>query len=130
MRIFCTISARLSYICGMNTLNIRVFLYGGLSLLLLAFVVRAWGVPSVYFWGLFAAAILLKSIFLFGVFRLKGFRLTPGMCLILAGVAMMLVSFLFKTVYPLPVIRILLFCGAISLKSIGLIWMLLDKSIR
>jgi uncharacterized membrane protein len=47
--------------------------------------------------------------------------------LILAGVAMILVSMLFKNIFPLPVVRNILFYGAISLKISGLLLMFLQK---
>lgn len=108
----------------MKKRNDLFFLYGGLCLLFVAILFRAFGIPSLYFWVTFSAAISLKAFFLILTFRKKGFKPGLGLYLILAGVAMILISILFKTVYPFPVLRNILFYGAIALKVIGLLIMI------
>jgi hypothetical protein len=113
----------------MRKVNNKIFLYGGLTLLLTAFAVR-WlspGVPAVYFWLLLGMAITLKSVFLVNVFRKKDFKPALWLYLILAGVLMILVSFLFKHAYPIPPVRLTLFYGAIILKVSGLVLLIRER---
>ncbi|MDR0749873.1 MAG: hypothetical protein LBF62_09925 [Tannerellaceae bacterium] len=113
----------------MKKVNNKLFLYGGLTLLLTAFAVR-WlmpGVPSVYFWMLAGIAIACKLVFLVNVFRRKDFKPALWLYFILAGVLMILVSLLFKHVYPLPFVRLALFCGAIILKLSGLALLVMQR---
>ena len=105
----------------------RIFLYIGLGVLLAAFIARWLGAPLCCFWILLGLAVFFKASFLITVFRAKSFRPGLWLYLILAGVAMILTSHLFKTVFPIPVVRSILFYGAISLKISGLMLMLLRK---
>lgn len=107
----------------------RIFLYWGLSLLLIAFVIRWMGAGEVLglFWIVFGAALLLKAVFLVNVFRVKGFRMTLWLKFILAGVLLIFVSLIFKYSYPVPIVRNILFYGAISLKVTGLLLMVFQK---
>lgn len=105
----------------------KVFLFSGLSILFVAFVVKWMGVPLCYFKVLLGIAILLKSIFLLLVFREKGFKPSLWLLFILAGVALMLFSLLFKEIFPLFVLNRILFYGAITLKVSGLVLMLLSQ---
>ncbi|MDR1402922.1 MAG: hypothetical protein LBJ60_04370 [Tannerellaceae bacterium] len=113
----------------MRKVNPRVFLYSGLTLLLIALAVR-WSKPaisSVYFWILSGMAVALKLIFLICVFRRKDFKPALWLYFILAGVIMILVSLLFRYVYPVPPVRFALFYGAICLKVLGLILLIRRK---
>ena len=113
----------------MNKPDKRVFLYSGLTLLAVAFLVRWAGVGESFylFWIVFLVAILLKVMFLANVFLVKGFRLSLWLCFILAGVALIFISMVFKYFYPVPLLRDILFYGAISLKVTGLLLMLFQK---
>ncbi len=108
-------------------MNSKLFLYSGLSLLLIAIIIRWCGVPSVIWIPTFCTAILLKAIFLFTAFRTKGFKISLWLTFIIIGVAMILVSLLFKYIFPIPQLRNILFYGAITLKVSGLILMLVQK---
>jgi FtsH-binding integral membrane protein len=113
----------------MRKVNNKVFLYGGLTLLFTAFAIR-WVRPDislVYFGVLLGMAITLKSIFLITNFRKKGFKPALWHYFILAGVIMILLSLLFKQVYPIPPVQLTLFYGAILLKVSGLILLLTQK---
>lgn len=106
----------------------RPFLYIGLTLLLAAFIARWGGAPSGCFGLLLGAAIAFKTLFLITVFRVKGFRLSLWLCLILAGVALILAARLFKTLIPSPSLYAVLFYGAIALKCAGLLFMLRKRT--
>ncbi|MDR2058157.1 MAG: hypothetical protein LBP83_07765 [Dysgonamonadaceae bacterium] len=105
----------------------KVFLYSGLGILFIAFTFHWAGMPAYYFGVLLSIAIVFKTLFLISVFRLKGFKPSPWLYFILAGVAMILISLLFKTIFPIPVLHKILFYGAISLKITGLILMFLSR---
>jgi hypothetical protein len=113
----------------MRKVNNKVFLYGGLALLFIAFAIR-WlrpGISLVYFGVLLGMAITLKSIFLITIFRRKGFKPALWLYFILAGVIMILLSLLFKYAYPVPSVQLTLFYGAILLKVSGLILLFTQK---
>jgi hypothetical protein len=99
----------------------RYFLRGGLTLLAVALAARWAGAPPVLFWPMFGVAILLKALFLLTLTRAKGFRPGAGHWLVVAGVAVILLSLLFKTVFPLPALHGVLLVAAIALKVTGLI---------
>jgi hypothetical protein len=105
----------------------KKFLFSGLFLLSLAFAVR-WLVGSeLWFYSLLGTGILLKGIFLFNVFRKKGFHLGLGFSLILIGVVMILTSLLFKNIFPIPLLRNVLFYGALALKATGVVVLILQR---
>ena len=101
-----------------------VFLSGGLCLLFVAFVCTRAGLPGYCFWLLFGMAIALKVLFLVFTFREKEFKPKPWLYFILTGVAMILLSLLFKTIIPMPTLQKGLFYGAVTLKTTGLLLML------
>ena len=103
------------------------FLYSGLAMLLFAFLCKWAGMPGYCFWGLFVMAIALKTLFLVFAFRKNGFKPKPWFYFILAGVALILLSMLFKTAIPIPVVYKILFYGAITLKVAGLLLMLFSR---
>jgi hypothetical protein len=105
----------------------KFFLFSALVLLSISFIIKWLEMSAWCFWILLSTAILLKILFLIAVFSTKGFK--PGLWLyfILAGVALILISMLFKTIFPVPILHKILFYGAISLKIIGLILMLFFK---
>lgn len=111
----------------MKRINNTVFLYTGLFLLFIAFTFRWIGVEGTLFWVLFAMAILLKTVFLVNIFRMKGFQPKVWLYLILTGVVLIFISLLFKTVFPIPWVRNILFYGAIVFKVTGLVLMLVQK---
>jgi hypothetical protein len=98
-----------------------LFLYGGLGILAVSFIVRQTDAPACYFWILLCTAIILKIFFLIAAVAEKGFRPGLWLYLIMAGIAMILISMPFKTAFPLPVLHKILFYGAISLKVTGLV---------
>jgi hypothetical protein len=105
----------------------KLFLYSGLGILVVAFAVK-WLEASVrYFWVLLCIAILCKALFLIAVLSDKAFKPSRWLYFILAGVAMILISMLFKTIFPVPILHKILFYGAISLKTTGLILMIFSK---
>ncbi|MCD7938290.1 MAG: hypothetical protein LUG98_15640 [Tannerellaceae bacterium] len=99
--------------------NRKGLLFIGLALLALAGFILFLGLPSVIGWVLLGAAICFKSLFLLFTFRAPGFRMSAGMYMILAGVGLILLSLLFKNIYPMPLVRNLLFYSAITLKVGG-----------
>ena len=101
----------------------RIFLYAGLSLLVIAFVVKGFHVSIYGFWILLGLAISFKVIFLILTFRSKSIRVGLWLYLILAGVAMILLSLLFKNTF----MHNTLFYSAILLKITGLILLLSGK---
>jgi len=101
-----------------------VCLSGGLCMLLIAFVCKYTGMPTYCFWVLFGMAIALKTLFLVFTFREKGFKPKLWLYFILAGVVMILLSMLFKTIIPITTVYKALFYGAITLKTTGLLLML------
>lgn len=112
----------------MRKTNGKIFLYSGLLLLLIAFIIRYLGIgTSIYlFWILFGVAILLKTTFLVKTFS-SGFTVSLWLYLILAGVGMIFVSMVFKYIYPVPLLRNILFYSAIALKVAGLILMFVQR---
>jgi hypothetical protein len=105
----------------------KASLYTGIGLLGIAFVVKWLNAPIYYFWILLGLAISLKIIFLVIALRNKSIRVGLWLYLILAGVVMILTSFLFKHIFPIPIVQNILFFCSISLKIIGLILMLLKN---
>ncbi|MDR1349068.1 MAG: hypothetical protein LBJ63_11710 [Prevotellaceae bacterium] len=105
----------------------KTFLYVGLGILAIAFAFKFTVAPAYYFWLLLSTAIIFKIFFLTAVFSEKGFRPSLWLCLILTGVALILASMLFKTVFPIPALYKVLFYGAISLKVTGLFLMIFSK---
>ncbi|MDR0413355.1 MAG: hypothetical protein LBH61_06110 [Dysgonamonadaceae bacterium] len=105
----------------------KLFLSTGLGMLAAAFIAYRLGAPGCYSGALLGVAILLKMLFLTAVFSTKGFR--PGLWLyfILAGVALILISLLFKTVFPVRILYQILFYSAISLKMTGLVLMFFSQ---
>ena len=101
-----------------------VFLSCGLCILLVAFVCRSAGLPAYCFWVSFGMAITLKILFLVFTFIEKGFKPKPWLYCIQAGVALILLSMLFKTIIPMPAVYDVLFYGAITLKITGFLLML------
>ncbi|MDR2127073.1 MAG: hypothetical protein LBP63_09625 [Prevotellaceae bacterium] len=102
----------------------KTFLYGGLGLLFVSFAVKWLGVSIYCFWILFCMAIILKALFLICAFSSKGFKPGLWLYLILAGAVMILISMIFKTAVPVPVLHKILFYGAVSLKTAGLLLMI------
>ena len=105
----------------------KVFLYAGLSLLAIAFIVKWLDAPVYYFWILLGLAISFKVYFLAITLRSKSIRYGLWLYFILTGVAMILTSLLFKNIFPIPIIRNILFFGAILLKITGVILMFSGK---
>ena len=109
-------------------MNKSLFLYTGISLLLVAFVTRWLGVPAVIWIPIFSIAILSKVIFLINICCSKGFKMSLGLMFIFIGVAAILISMLFKYIFPVVWLRNILFYGAITLKITGFILMTIQKS--
>jgi hypothetical protein len=105
----------------------KLFLYSGLGILVVSFTVKWLGAPVYYFWLLLGIAILLKALFLASVFSVKGFKPSLWLSFILTGVAMILISMLFKTIFPASILYKIFFRGAIILKTAGLILLIFSK---
>ncbi|MDR2065815.1 MAG: hypothetical protein LBP85_08940 [Prevotellaceae bacterium] len=105
----------------------KSFLYGGLGILAVSFIVKWTGAPLLYFWILLCMAIILKAFFLTAVISTK--RLKPGLWLyfIMTGVIMILISIFFKTAFHVPAVHKILFYTAVFLKATGLILMIFSK---
>ncbi|MDR2466647.1 MAG: hypothetical protein LBD35_04565 [Prevotellaceae bacterium] len=101
-----------------------MFLYLGLSLMLLAFAFKLTANMSDFWFRLLAGiAIALKLTFLVLTFRAKGFKANRGLYFILTGVGVMLVSLLLKATVDVPALHRTLFFVAILLKITGVIIM-------
>ncbi|NDV46088.1 hypothetical protein D0T49_03410 [Paludibacter sp. 221] len=111
----------------MKKIDSKLFLYSGLALLLVSLVLRIFGLSAIAWTSFLGLAVVLKSVFLFDVMRVKEFKMSLWLVLILAGVVMILVSLLFKYVFPMPLLRSILFYGAITLKVSGLILMFVER---
>jgi len=96
-------------------------------MLLIAFAARQMHAPMYCFLILSGAAILFKTFFLIGIIRNKSIKVGLWFYLILTGIAMVLISLLFKNIFPIPIIRNILFFGAILMKITGLILVLTEK---
>jgi hypothetical protein len=107
--------------------NDKVFLYTGLGILLLALVIRGLGGPSILWISVLCIAIIFKIIFLVLALYGSKFKLELWLIFILVGVLMILISLLFKYVFPIVWLRNVLFYGAISLKVTGLVMMMISK---
>lgn len=107
--------------------GVKILLYSGLALLALALTLRSLGVDTLFWAPLFVLAIALKTGFLVLTFRARQFRWHLWLILILAGVAMILLSLVFKHIYPLPLLRNILFYGALALKLSGLLVLMAGK---
>jgi hypothetical protein len=107
-----------------------LFLFGGLLFIFVAMAVLWTGGSFAYYGSLLGIGILFKAIFLGFVFREKGFRWNFGLTLILIGVVMIFLSLLFKTIFPFPVVRNVLFYGAIAMKVSGLVLVIAQKGGR
>jgi len=105
----------------------KLFLFIGLGILLIAFIFKWSDAAVCYFRTLLGIAIFFKLLFLISVFRAKGFKLNLWFGLMLSGVAMILLSMLFKTTFPIPILYSILFYGAIMLKVLGLVLMLFSQ---
>lgn len=107
--------------------NNKIFLYIGLSLLLVALVLREVGIVSPLWVPIFSLAILLKALFLFNIVRSKDLKMSLWLLLICIGVVLLLISLLFKSVFHVPLLRDILFYAAITLKTTGLVLMFVEK---
>lgn len=105
----------------------RVLLYAGLSFLLVALIIRGMDGASALWLPVFSMAIVLKAGFLVSTFRNRQFKWHLWLSLILAGVILIFVSLFFKYVVPVPLLRNILFFGAIALKIGGLALLLVQK---
>lgn len=107
--------------------NSKLYLYTGLSLLFIALLIRWAGGAAICWIPIFSLAIVLKAAFLFLIIRSRKFKWSLWLILILIGVAMMLASLLFKYIYPIPLLRNILFYGAIILKITGLVLIFVER---
>lgn len=111
-------------------INNQYFLYTGLILLFIAIASKITGVSHLIWLPVFILAILLKSIFLINIFRRPDFKFSLPLLLILMGVVLILMSMLFQTIFPIPLLRNILFGIAIALKISGLALILFKKKGR
>ena len=112
--------------CDSMKINNKLFLYLGLGMLAVAIVLRSL-TETVYWIPTLVIAIALKAIFLFNSLRVNGFKFSLWLKLISVGVVMILISMLFKHIFPIPILRNILFYGAIALKVSGLTLMIINK---
>lgn len=100
----------------------RLLLYCGLTLVTTSFIAK-WtlNISDLLFYVLLGVAISCKILFLLSHMQAKGFKMDIGIYFILTGVGLMLLSMLFKTIFPIPVLQQILFYTAISLKITGVI---------
>ena len=105
----------------------KLFLYSGLSLLTVAIVTRSLGAPFMVWILTLSVAVLLKGVFVTNIIRSKDFKISLWLILIIIGVLMILLSLVFKYIYPVPFLRNILFYGAILLKVSGLFLMFVQK---
>lgn len=112
-----------------NKNNSKLLLYTGLTFLLIALITRWAGGGAILWIPVFSLAIILKAAFLFVTIRSRKFKWSLWLILILTGVIMIFVSLLFKYVFPIPLLRDILFYGAITLKIAGLILLFIGKTI-
>lgn len=108
----------------------KLFLYFGLALLLVAIIGRHVGLSNLVWIPIFSLALLLKGIFLFNVFRAKGLKMDLSLILIITGVFLILISLIFKFIFPILWLRNILFYGAITLKVTGLIIKITSKKTK
>ena len=111
----------------MNVKNSKIFLYTGLGILLTALILKWFAAITYWFWILLGIAIVFKTAFLISLFRTKEFKPKLWLFLILTGVAIILISMFFKTVFHIPLVYKILFYTAISLKATGLILMIFSN---
>lgn len=107
----------------------KLLLYSGLSLLLVALVIRWLGASASLWISVFVLGIALKAAFLVVTFRARQFKWSLWLRLILIGVVLIFVSLVFRYVYPMPLIRDILFYGAIALKLSGLVLLFVEKAV-
>jgi hypothetical protein len=112
----------------MTFINNRIFLYAGLSLLLIALIIRVVWWDSIVWLLVFCSAILLKILFLILSLRKNKLKLSLWLTFILAGVVLIFTSMFFKYVIPIIWFRNILFYGAIALKLTGLVLMTVEKN--
>jgi len=105
----------------------KLFLYIGLVLLFIAFFFKWTGIWITSFGILLGIAIVFKVLFLLMTFREKGFKFQLWIYLMMAGVGLILLSMLFKTVIPVQLVHKVLFYSAILLKITGLVLMLFSQ---
>ena len=92
-----------------------------------AFILKSSSIATSCFGTLLGIAIFFKTLFWGSIFITKGFKPSLWLYLIMAGAAMILISILIKTVFPMPILYNTLFYGAIALKLSGLILMSVSK---
>ena len=102
----------------------KIALYSGLSVLALAFISKWMQMPVYSFWILLCIGIAIKTIFLISIIR-SGLKPNKGFYIILIGVGMILISMVFKYIYPILLLSKILFFSAILLKITGLILMMI-----
>ncbi len=99
----------------------KIYLFTGLAFFGIASLVLLAGWHPAWFWVLLGAGVSMKVAFLFCTFRRPDFKMSAPIYMILIGVATILVSLLFKSLVPLPVVRAVLFYMAIALKVGGVV---------
>jgi len=107
--------------------NSKLFLYSGLTFLLIALIIRGFGGSTPVWVPVFGLAIILKATFLFVVVRSRKFKWSLWLTLILIGVIMIFISMIFKYILPIPLLRNILFYGALIFKVAGLVLIFTSK---
>ncbi len=105
----------------------KLFLYTGLTLLLLSLILKYFGAITVIYVPIFIAAIVLKLIFLINIFKQKNSLNKTGLYIILSGVVLIIISLIFKKAIPMPVVNKILFYMAITLKISGVLHIITNR---
>ncbi|MCC8152948.1 MAG: hypothetical protein LIP01_01265 [Tannerellaceae bacterium] len=105
----------------------KIFLFSGLFFLASSGIVFLSGLSQTMGIVLMGAGICMKSLFLLQLFTAPDFKMSRELYLILTGVILILISLLFKYLYPLPLLRNILFYTAIILKVSGVCLLFFHK---
>jgi uncharacterized membrane protein YbaN (DUF454 family) len=109
-------------------IHAREFLFGGLGLLLLTGMIKWLDGPPCFIRLLFGLAIFCKVLFLVvNLSTKRKFEFSLPLKFILTGVALILLSYVFKVFFPDLLFRKLFFYLAIIFKSVGLLLLLFFK---
>ncbi len=105
----------------------KLFLFGGLFLFALSGLSFLAGFTPMAGFILMAGGVSLKTLFLIQLFRTPDFKVSLEIYLILFGVALILISLLFKNIFPFPLLRNIFFYSAITLKITGVTLLFFQK---
>jgi hypothetical protein len=107
--------------------NKRVFLFSGLLLLLVSFVIKAISGTSFLFWGVLVLGISGKSFFLYQSAKDGSIKWGKGIVLILSGVGLAIVSVILKRFGELLLISRIILGIAVLFKISGIVSLLFER---